>query len=74
MKRIAIIVPGGIGGGKFLQGVPSMVNLIERLSHDFEIVVYSLIKTEIKEVSKNYKLKSIPTSIKSPSWVKALLL
>jgi glycosyltransferase involved in cell wall biosynthesis len=74
VKRIAIIVPGGIGNGKFLQGVPSMVNLIERLSKDFEIVVYSLIKTEIKEVSKNYKLKSIPASIKSPSWVKALLL
>ncbi len=74
MKRIAIIVPGGIGNGKFLQGVPSMVNLIEKLSKDFEIVVYSLIKTEIKEVSKNYKLKSIPASIKSPSWVKALLL
>ncbi|HCY75861.1 MAG TPA: hypothetical protein DHV28_08055 [Ignavibacteriales bacterium] len=74
MKRIAIIVPGGIGNGKFLQGVPSMVNLIERLSKDFEIVVYSLIKTEIKEVSKNHKLKSIPASIKSPSSVKALLL
>jgi len=74
VKRIAIIVPGGIGNGKFLQGVPSMVNLIERLSKDFEIVVYSLIKTEIKEVSKNYKLKSIPACIKSPSWVKALLL
>jgi len=74
VKRIAIIVPGGIGNGKFLQGVPSMVNLIERLSQDFEIVVYSLIKTEIKEVSKNYKLKSIPTSITSPSWVKVLLL
>ena len=74
MKRIAIIVPGGIGNGKFLQGVPSMVNLIERLSQDFEIVVYSLIKTEAKEVSKNYRLKSIPANIKSPSWIKALLL
>ena len=74
MKRIAIIVPGGIGNGKFLQGVPSMVNLIERLSKDFEIVVYSLIKTEIKEVSKNYKLKSISANIKLPGWVKALLL
>ena len=49
MKKIAIIVPGGIGNGKFLKGVPSMVNLIERLSHDFEITVYSLIKTEAKE-------------------------
>lgn len=74
MKRIAIIVPGGVGNGKFLQGVPSMVNLIERLSHDFEIVLYSLIKTEIKEVSKNFKLKSIPASINAPSWFKAILL
>jgi len=84
MKRVAIIVPGGIGNGKFLQGVPSMVNLIERLSHDFEITVYSFqpeadeplaqIKTEIKEVSKNFKLKSIPTNIKLSSWIKALLL
>jgi glycosyltransferase involved in cell wall biosynthesis len=73
VKRIAIIVPGGIGNGKFLQGVPSMVNLIERLSHDFEIIVYSLIKTEAKEVSKNYKLKSISAGIKSPGWIKALL-
>jgi len=74
VKRIAIIVPGGIGNGKFLQGVPSMVNLIERLSQDFDIVVYSLIKTEIKEVSKNFKLKSIPANIKSSSWIKVLLL
>ena len=73
MKRIAIIVPGGIANGKFLQGIPSMVNLIERLSHDFEITVYSLIKTEAKEISKTYKLKSIPASINSSSWVKALL-
>ena len=74
MKRVAIIVNGGIGNGKFLQGVPSMVYLIERLSHDFEIVVYSLIKTEIKEVSKNFKLKSILANIKSPGWFKAFLL
>lgn len=74
MKRIAIIVPGGVGNGKFQQGVPSMVNLIERLSFDFDIVVYSLIKTEIKEVSKNFKLKSIPVSLKAPGWFKALLL
>lgn len=73
MKRIAIIVPGGIGNGKFLQGVPSMVNLIERLSHDFEIIVYSLVKTEAKEVSKYYKLKSIPVNLKSPGLTKALL-
>ena len=74
MKRVAIIVPGGIGNGKFLQGVPSMVNLIERLCNDFEITVYSLVKTETKEVSKNFKLKSIPLSLKLPGWVKALLL
>jgi len=73
MRRIAIIVPGGIANGKFLQGVPSMVNLIERLSHDFEIVVYSLIKTEAKKISKKYKLRSIPASINSSSWVKAFL-
>jgi len=74
MKRVAIIVPGGIGNGKFLQGVPSMVNLIERLSHEFEITVYSLIKTETKEVSKNFKLKSIPANTKTSSWIKVLLL
>jgi len=84
MKRVAIIVPGGIGNGKFLQGVPSMVNLIERLSHDFEITVYSFqpeadelltqIKTEINEVSKNFKLISIPANIKSSRWIKVLFL
>ena len=73
MKKIAIIVPGGIGNGKFLKGVPSMVNLIERLSHDFEITVYSLIKTEAKEVSKNFKLKSFPANNTSSSWIKTLL-
>ena len=74
MKRVAIIVPGGIGNGKFLQGVPSMVNLIERLSHDFEITVYSLIRTGTQEVSKNFKLKSIPANTKTSSWIKVLLL
>jgi len=74
MKRIAIIVPGGIGNGKFLQGVPSMINLIERLSNDFEITVYSLIKTETREVSKNFELKSIPANTKTSSLIKVLLL
>ncbi len=59
-KRVAIIVNGGVGGGFFNQGIPSLMTLIRNLSDEFEITVYSL--TEIKNSYSNesFTVKSFP--------------
>lgn len=43
-KRIAIIVPGGIGAGFYNQGLPALMNLVSGLSNHFQLTVYSLVK------------------------------
>jgi glycosyltransferase involved in cell wall biosynthesis len=43
-KRIAIIIPGGIGTGKNNIGVPVLERIVRLLASDFEIVVFSLFK------------------------------
>ena len=40
-KRIAVWLHGGIGTGRFSQGNPIIVKLLEKLSETFEVVVYS---------------------------------
>lgn len=56
-KKIAIIIPGGIGGGYFLQGIPVVEDLVQRLSDKFEVTVYSLIKTDPAYLPKNFLLQ-----------------
>ncbi len=56
-KRIAIIIPGGIGGGYFLQGIPVVEDLVQRLSATFDVTVYSLIKTDLAYIPKNFILR-----------------
>jgi glycosyltransferase involved in cell wall biosynthesis len=45
-KRVAIIIPGGIGGGYFMQGIPVLEDYIKRISESFDVTVYSMIKTD----------------------------
>jgi glycosyltransferase involved in cell wall biosynthesis len=45
-KKVAIIIPGGIGGGYFMQGIPVLEDYIKRISESFDVTVYSMIKTD----------------------------
>ncbi|MBL6449804.1 glycosyltransferase family 4 protein [Fulvivirga sp. 29W222] len=65
-KRIAIVVPGGVGNGFYSQGVPALVNLINGLSEQFEVTVYSLIEVSDTFRPENFKIKSVKTSRDQP--------
>lgn len=41
-KRLAMWMHGGISGGIFSQGFPKIVQIVNRLSEEFDITVYSL--------------------------------
>ncbi|HEY9487331.1 MAG TPA: glycosyltransferase family 4 protein [Chryseosolibacter sp.] len=43
MRRIAIWIHGGIGGGLFSQGQPAIQQLVTKLASRFEVDVYSLL-------------------------------
>jgi glycosyltransferase involved in cell wall biosynthesis len=45
-KRIAVFMPGGVGEVNSFVHIPALVNLVSRLSHRFEITVYSVIKPD----------------------------
>jgi len=72
-KRVAIITPGGIGAGHLSQGYPPLLNFIQRLSHKYEITVYSIYSIDPDFVPNNFKLKSINRKIK-PSKIRGILL
>lgn len=63
-KTIALIVPGGVGNGFFNQGLPALVNLINGLSKDFEVTVYSLIAVNPDFKPDNFKIRSIAATHK----------
>jgi len=65
-KKIAIIIPGGIGGGNFLQGIPVVEDLVQRLSESYEVTVYSLIKTDPAYTPKNFVLRHTGAHYKRP--------
>jgi glycosyltransferase involved in cell wall biosynthesis len=72
-KKIAIIIPGGVSGGSFSQGIPVLEDLIERLSTVFDITVYSLIKIDADYKPKNFKLRHTNLSIKRSLLLKILI-
>lgn len=71
-KRIAIIVPGGVGNGFYNQGLPALVNLIDGLSAQFEVTVYSLIAVSDTFDPNNFKLKAITAT--REQWVPLRML
>ncbi|ELR70136.1 hexosyltransferase [Fulvivirga imtechensis AK7] len=42
-KRIAVVVPGGVGSGFYNQGLPALMNLISGLAERFDVTVYSMV-------------------------------
>ena len=55
-KKIAIILYGGVGGGFEAQGVPILVDFIERISAEFEVTVFSFLRPDADFSPKNYKI------------------
>ncbi len=55
-KKIAIILYGGVGSGFESQGVPILVDFIERISIDFEVTVFSFLCPDEDFKPKNYKI------------------
>jgi len=58
-KRVAIIIPGGIGGGYFKQGVPVLEDFVQRMALKYDVTVYSMIKVEPSYVPQGFVLKDI---------------
>lgn len=58
-KRIAIIVPGGVGNGFHQQGLPALVNLITGLSSLFDVTVYSMVSISKEFNPDHFKIRSI---------------
>jgi hypothetical protein len=69
-KKIAIIIPGGIGGGNFLQGIPVVEDLVIKLSESFDVTVYSLIKTDPAYIPQNFILKHTGLSYKRSALIR----
>ncbi|HZY10600.1 MAG TPA: glycosyltransferase family 4 protein [Bacteroidota bacterium] len=66
-KKVAIIVPGGIGRPDSGMHIPSLANNIAKLSDQFDMVVYSLISPpdHITEMRDNVLYVYLPFSNKS---------
>ncbi len=60
-KRIAIIIPGGIGTGPNNMGVPVLERQVKELAKQFDIVVFSLFKVNEGYIPEGFKLISIPS-------------
>lgn len=64
-KRIALIVPGGLGTGPDNMGIPVLEQQVKLLSKEFEIAVFSLFK-----VNADYKTEGFEIiSISAPSFI-----
>ena len=55
-KKIAIVLYGGVGIGFESQGVPILVDFIERISVVFEVTVFSFLRFDNDFIPKNYKI------------------
>ena len=72
-KKIAIWMPGGVGGGYYSQGIPVISKLIDDLSSDFQISIYTLYPTNDDFQPNGYKIFSINKKIKI-NWLRWSLL
>ncbi|HYG01483.1 MAG TPA: glycosyltransferase [Chryseosolibacter sp.] len=66
-KRLAIFTHGGIAGGLFSQGFPPMVNIVNRLSDDYNVDVYTHAPDK-PQTSVRYDIYS------APSWMRSSIL
>jgi glycosyltransferase involved in cell wall biosynthesis len=60
-KRIAIVIPGGIGTGPNNMGVPVLERQVKELAKQFDIVVFSLFKVNDGYIPDGFKLIDIPS-------------
>lgn len=61
-RRIAIIIPGGIGTGQNNIGVPVLEQLVKLLSNQFSVTVFSLFKINKDYVPQGFQLIEINSS------------
>lgn len=66
-KRAAIFMHGGIAGGLFNQGFPPIVRIVNRLSEEYDVCVYSHAPDE-PEPGANFRF------VTAPSWLTSGLL
>jgi glycosyltransferase involved in cell wall biosynthesis len=57
-KRLAIVAPGGIGGGLFAQGLPALGELVGSLAERFDVTFYSLAPTNPGFTPRGYRLRA----------------
>jgi glycosyltransferase involved in cell wall biosynthesis len=62
-KKVAIIIPGGIGTGKNNIGVPVLERIVLLLAKDFNVVVFSLFQINVDYKPKGFSLIGITSSI-----------
>lgn len=72
-KNIAIFMPGGVGGGYYSQGIPVIAKLVDDLSTEYIISIYSLHPPNADFKPIGYQLFSINKAIKS-GWLRWSLL
>jgi glycosyltransferase involved in cell wall biosynthesis len=59
-KRIAIFTHGGLGTGKYSQGLPIITQIVNRLAEHFDITVFSLSALNKDFKPQQYKAYSVP--------------
>lgn len=71
--RIAIWLHGGIGGGNFSQGQPTLSGIVGRLSRKFLITVYSILPPNDDFVAQGFRFRTVDHRIRN-SGLRAILL
>lgn len=71
--RVAVWIYGGIGGGNFGQGTPTLYNFVKGISKGNEITVYSILPANPGFNAKNFKFRTVPRWISS-SWLRMVIL
>jgi glycosyltransferase involved in cell wall biosynthesis len=66
MKRIAIWIQGGIGGGNYSQGYPPLFYFVDGLGAQFEIYVYSIFPANKDFQPGRFRFRSANRNIKNP--------
>jgi glycosyltransferase involved in cell wall biosynthesis len=61
-RKVAIIIPGGIGTGQNNIGVPVLEQIVKLLSKEFEITVFSLFKVNDNYKQNDFELISVTGS------------
>ncbi|HCR53255.1 MAG TPA: hypothetical protein DIW27_02470 [Cytophagales bacterium] len=61
-RKVAILCVGMVGSGPMEQGIPAFTNVLQRLSEEVQITIYSFIPVKRTNVSKAVRVRSFPMS------------